>query len=136
MSMHCTINDRSSGFTLIETLIYIALFALIVLGAFSSISMIQTSSERSRSEALLIEDAAFIGDRLQTLLEASSTRVEQDEDLVTSLAGEDTSVSAISFIHAASDDDPDHILFSFTLRAFGNPHIQPVTVRRAAYLTL
>lgn len=116
------------GFTLLETLVYVTLFSLIVVGVFSSIAMIQESSSRSQSEALLIEEASFIGDRLQMQLETSG---------VGSVPTTDSSmqVTRTSFVSSSSLDNPSHTDFSFILESVTTPNLEPIVVNRTAYLT-
>ncbi len=162
MSTSIAFKNIGTGFTLLETLVYVALFGLIMLGAFSGIVAIKVSSEHTQSEALLIEDGTFIGDRIQALVEsasaigtpqvhatstelilmngsklttiyaASSTLTKEYNGNSGALTDITTEVTDISFARSSSDDNPDHILISLTLENAGVP---PVTVRRLIYLT-
>jgi Tfp pilus assembly protein PilV len=54
------INSAQSGFTLIETIIYIALFALIISGAVVSVYSIMGSNARNQTKAMVEEEGNFL----------------------------------------------------------------------------
>ncbi len=57
-----------NGFTLIELIIYLALFSLLMLGCLSSARGIADSAERTRDEALVLEESLFVLERIRHLL--------------------------------------------------------------------
>lgn len=113
-----------SGFTLIETLIYIALFSLMSVGGFSTLAVLQESGQRSQSEAIAIEKAAFIGDKIQNAIESG------DQFPV---SGEFSDSTTISYVQNRFDDDPAHIIFSFSIPVSSSQ--VPITITRTTYLT-
>ncbi len=64
------------GFTLIETLIYIALFALLIGGGISSAFSLIASSDRIGTQAMLEEEGNFLLAKIGWALEQPDTGVE------------------------------------------------------------
>lgn len=52
------------GFTLIETLVYCALFSMLFTGIFTSVSLIQSSSLDTKRELHELEEAIYREDQL------------------------------------------------------------------------
>lgn len=61
------------GMTMIETLVYLALYAIVISGAVVSVYTIAYASERNRTEALVIEEGNFIGAKLSYLIAQADT---------------------------------------------------------------
>lgn len=53
-------NNKQSGFTLIETLLYVVLFSFIMVGTLISIYGIMGSSARNKTKAMIEEEGSFI----------------------------------------------------------------------------
>lgn len=60
MKNYLNIKSKNSGFTLIETMIYIALFALIMTGTIVSIYGILGTSARNQLKAMVQEEGSFL----------------------------------------------------------------------------
>lgn len=60
MKTYYNIKSKKSGFTLIETMIYIALFALIMTGTIVSIYGILGTSARNQLKAMVQEEGSFL----------------------------------------------------------------------------
>jgi Tfp pilus assembly protein PilE len=120
------------GFTLIETLMYCALFSLIALGAFTSIAALAQSSERIHSDVVLIEEASFLADHLQARIEKTGAVPTAADVLVTNAVR----VTSSSFTHThPTRDTPEHIYFAFTLSGIGTHTTHTITIHRVVYLT-
>lgn len=73
----------NSGFTLIEAVIYVALFALIMTGALVSIYGILGSSARNQTKAMIAEEGSFLLGKIDWALsgaESISLPFDQDGD--------------------------------------------------------
>ena len=64
---------RSRGFTLIETIVYIALFAILMTGIISSIYMLFESGNRNESKAMLQEEKAYLVGKINNALSGMQT---------------------------------------------------------------
>ncbi|MES2225983.1 MAG: prepilin-type N-terminal cleavage/methylation domain-containing protein [Patescibacteria group bacterium] len=139
------------GFTLIETLIYLALFALLMSGAIGGVNAIQESAERTSKQTILIDEALYLEGRLRTEVEHADRIISPSKDmpsgtltfeedglrvdieqelgsLVQRISDEDTilndnavKVAGIAFTRSSSANDPQHIDISLTLQAQGAP---------------
>ncbi len=67
------IKSKNSGFTLIETMIYIALFALIMTGTIVSIYGILGSSARNQLKAMVQEEGSFLVGKVDWSLNGASS---------------------------------------------------------------
>jgi type II secretory pathway component PulJ len=91
----------SRGFTLIETLVYIGLFALIMSAAVAAVASIAESSGRDATEAELQEEGAFLIAKIEYELEESAEVTAPAAGAVTSylmLVEDDGSTVTISRI--------------------------------------
>ena len=61
------------AFSLIETLMYLGLFALLMEGAFVGIFAISESADRNQTEAYLEEEGDFVADKISYEISQSST---------------------------------------------------------------
>lgn len=51
---------KKNGFTLIETLIYLALFAIIMTGVLTSVYSVSETSSRNQAQAMVLEEGTFL----------------------------------------------------------------------------
>ncbi|HWA32366.1 MAG TPA: type II secretion system protein [Candidatus Paceibacterota bacterium] len=65
-------NSSQSGFTLIETIIYIALFAIIISGAIVSIYGIIGASSRNQIKAMVEEEGSFLVGKIDWALSGAA----------------------------------------------------------------
>lgn len=64
---------RMRGFTLLETIIYLALFSIIMTGAVASALAIGESGARADATALLLDEGLFVLQRLRDAVEHAET---------------------------------------------------------------
>lgn len=114
------------GISLIETLIYIALFGLIMAGCVVSIHHMGTGSAHHHTHALLIHEASFITHTIRTHLEEST---EIPEFLPTSFF-----VSNLSVHHDETDPTSPHQV-TFTLSPAADISKPSVTTLFTHYVT-
>src|SRR4051794_9129495 len=83
---------RQRGFTLIETLIYLALFALIITGIVSAAYMLFETGDRNQAKSMLQDekdflsariDYALVGTKVASVAGTSLTAVKYDASSVT-----------------------------------------------------
>ncbi|MGB3922123.1 MAG: prepilin-type N-terminal cleavage/methylation domain-containing protein [Minisyncoccia bacterium] len=77
------------GFTLIETLIYLALFAVIMSGILTAVYSISQTSSRNQAKAMMLEEGTFLVGKIDWIL--SNTR-----DIM-GATGASSTLSVISF---------------------------------------
>ena len=70
---------RNKGFTLIETIVYLAIFAIIMTGTISSVYAIFSSSARNQTKALTQEEGSFLLAKIDWALTGTQT-INQPND--------------------------------------------------------
>jgi hypothetical protein len=89
---------RTRGFSLLETLMYIALFGVIMQGAFAGIVAISESAERNQAKAYIEEEGDFLVAKISyEISQASSTEISPEKSTQINLArdnGEDISIES------------------------------------------
>lgn len=66
-------SSKSRGFTLIETLVYLALYAIIILGALSASYSMFESSARNQTIALIEEEGSYLIGKIDWILGNSTS---------------------------------------------------------------
>ncbi|MDQ5922516.1 MAG: hypothetical protein QG644_224 [Patescibacteria group bacterium] len=90
------IKSKNSGFTLIETMIYIALFALIMTGTIVSIYGILGSSARNQLKAMVQEEGSFLVGKVDWSLNGASSIEVRDNGFSLTITKYDGSVIKLS----------------------------------------
>lgn len=105
---------RSRGFSLIETLLYLALLSMLMTGGIAGAYASAESAERNREQARIEQDGSFLLKRLRWSLQEEAVIPELTEISMYSI--EDLSIVRSGM---ASDlEDPEHVRVLFTLVAF------------------
>jgi len=88
--------NTQSGFTLIEMVIYVALFAFIMAGALVSVYGILGTSARNQVKAMVQEEGSFLQGKIDWVLSsADSASVSEDGYLMTVVRFDGTQMSII-----------------------------------------
>ncbi len=69
----CAPHRRMRGFTLIETIIYIALFAILMMGAMAAVQPIFTGAERMSQRAVVESEVMLVSRTITSLIPQAST---------------------------------------------------------------
>ncbi len=148
--------DYKKGFTLIETLVYLALFALIIGGLAASAYMLFETSDRNQTKAMLQEEENFImakilrafdnaasasvsgggstltvtrHDFTSGVIDLSGTNVRLDGEV---LNNSNVMVDDLSFVHSGGGAAPESVEISLTVSA-RTP--AGVSITQSAYTT-
>lgn len=89
-------NRHNRGFTLIETLIYLALYAIIMTGAIVSAYAILSSSARNQTKALVQEEGSFLVGKIDWVLSGTQA-INQPNDGVSSTVDQGSTLSITKF---------------------------------------
>jgi prepilin-type N-terminal cleavage/methylation domain-containing protein len=102
------------GFTLIEVIIYLALFSILMAGSLSAAFALCESSGHERTRAFLLEEGNFIIAKTERELSIEKNAVFDPATLV----GGRVSITSVRFYHSADTDaSPESVGISFTLAA-------------------
>lgn len=110
--------SRQSGFTLVETMIYVALFAIIMAGAIVSIYGIIGSSARNQTKAMAEEEGSFLLGKIDWVL--TGVVIQSGTSSISMpAAGAGSSASGNTLSLKKSDDGSTLITVSIGLDAAG-----------------
>lgn len=114
------------GFTLIETLVYIALFGMLMSGAIAAIATIQSTAARNSAQALMLEEGMFLletlqaaasrGDDLTNFHVSGTTLMQEKVSGDVPVSGNQVQVRDLSFVrNDATGTEPESIDIRFIL---------------------
>lgn len=110
------------GFTFLETLIYISLFAVLMQGMFASLFAIAESSDRNETKAYLEEEGDFIADKISyEISQSTSATLESNGEIDLASVDDSESVHPSNGQFAISRDGSAFIPFSSNLTEVTQP---------------
>jgi len=131
--------NNNQGFTLIETLVYLALFALMIGGLVVAAYMLFESSDRNQTKAILQEEENFIMAKIMRALDDASAAsvsgstlsiVKYDATSVSihtsggdvyldgnRLNNANVTIGNLSFVHSGGGSDPESVEIDLTATA-------------------
>ncbi len=71
--IHFKKQNRKNGFTLIETIIYIALFSILIGGGVTTAYSLIESSDRNQTETLLTDESLFLFSKIRWIISQTDT---------------------------------------------------------------
>jgi Tfp pilus assembly protein PilE len=118
------------GFTLIETLVYLALFALIIGGLVAASYLLFETSERNQTKAMLQEEQNFLLGKINWALSGATTTTVTAPNALTVLRNDGTTVTigtstTFMTINGSTVNNSDitltRLLFIYTYAGGANP---------------
>ncbi|MDB5236903.1 MAG: hypothetical protein JWL88_5 [Parcubacteria group bacterium] len=117
------------AFTLIETIVYVALFSMLMTGTLIALADVRTAAARTETKSLLLEEGTFLletighaiagGSAISTLYVSDSALVQESvPGAPQRISGNQVRVSNLSLVRTgASGGEPAYVDVTFTLTA-------------------